>query len=80
MADLPGCDISFYQSNIDWVKLAGKVQWVYIRAGFGLQPDVKFIANCAAAKAAGAQHPANGTIREVNGQFRAEMRKRGKEI
>ena len=37
-----GIDVSFWQGQNDWQKIAGKVDFAFIRAGQGIYPDTKF--------------------------------------
>jgi lysozyme len=49
-----GIDVSVYQGNINWTKVAQSgIQFAFIRAGDGLNKDSQFATNWANAKAAG---------------------------
>lgn len=52
---LSGIDISTYQGNINWTKVknSGKVQFVIIRAGYGVKQDDKFNQNYQGCKSNG---------------------------
>lgn len=52
---LSGIDISTYQGNINWtkVKTSGKVQFVIIRAGYGVKQDDRFNQNYQGCKSNG---------------------------
>lgn len=53
---MKGIDVSYHNTNVDFTQLAnGGVDFVIIRAGYGLKADSKFTAHYKAAKAAGLQ-------------------------
>lgn len=56
MTELMGIDVSVYNGNIDWEKLAGKIGFAILRAGYGMfefQKDPQFERNYAECKRLG---------------------------
>lgn len=48
MTELMGIDVSVFNGNIDWEKLAGKIGFAILRAGYGMfefQKDAQFERN-----------------------------------